>query len=140
MTEARSRNGARTGLIEMSTDECWQRLRDTGVGRIAVMDGSVPDIFPVNYRVHGGELVVRTEAGTKLAAATLMMAVAFEIDEIDEDDRAGWSVVVKGHGREPATLEESMALDELGLDPWVDAPKSRWLVVTPTEVTGRRIP
>jgi nitroimidazol reductase NimA-like FMN-containing flavoprotein (pyridoxamine 5'-phosphate oxidase superfamily) len=140
MVEARSRNGARTGLIEMSADDCWQRLRETRVGRIAVMDGSVPDIFPVNYRVHRDEIVIRTEAGTKLAAATLMMAVAFEIDDIDAEARSGWSVVVKGHGREPTTLEESLALDDLGLDPWVDAPKSRWLVVTPTEVTGRQIP
>lgn len=139
MTEARSRSGAPTGMIEMSTADCWARLRDTDVGRIAVIDGSVPDIFPVNYCVHEGDIVIRTEAGTKLAAATLMTAVAFEIDEIDPATHKGWSVVVKGSGREPEQLEEQLALDDLGLEPWVEAPKSRWLIVTPTEVTGRRI-
>jgi hypothetical protein len=48
--------------------------------------------------------------------------------------------VVKGRGREPTQLDELLALDELGLEPWVEAPKSRWLVITPREVTGRRIP
>lgn len=126
-------------MLELSEADCWQRLRAAGVGRIAVMDGSVPDIFPVNYRVHDGNIVIRTEAGTKLAAATLMGAVAFEIDEFDAGARTGWSVVVKGRGREAERLEEQLALDELQLDPWAEAPKSRWLIVTPTEVTGRRI-
>lgn len=129
----------RTGLVELTLDECWDLLRSTTVGRVAVVDGTMPDVFPVNYRVHGGEIVIRTEAGTKLAAATLMPAVAFEIDEIDPARHAGWSVVVKGRGREPFTLEELMALDDLGLQPWAAAPKSRWLAITPESITGRRV-
>jgi len=129
-----------TGLIELSADECWRLLNASGAGRLAVTVGTTPDVFPVNYRVKDGEIVIRTEAGTKLAAATLMRAVAFEIDEIDHAGHKGWSVVVKGHGREPVALEEIVALEELNIEPWVDVPKTRWLVITPTEVTGRRIP
>lgn len=129
----------RTGLVELTIDECWDLLRSTTVGRVAVIDGTVPDVFPVNYRVHQGEIVIRTEAGTKLAAATLMPAVAFEIDSVDPDRHAGWSVVVKGRGREPYLLEELMALDDLDLEPWAEAPKSRWLAITPETITGRRI-
>ena len=130
----------RTGLIEMTVAECWERLKSASVGRVAVTVGSTPDIFPVNFRVRDGEIVIRTEAGTKLAAATLMTSVAFEIDEIDPGRHTGWSVVVKGRGREPHQLEELMALDELGVEPWVKAPKTRWLAITPHEVTGRRVP
>lgn len=130
----------RTGLIELSTDECWDLLDAHGVGRLAVLVGSIPDIFPVNYRVKDREIVVRTEAGTKLAAAVLMGAVAFEIDGIDEDDKTGWSVVVHGRGREPKALEDVVALEELGLSPWAAAEKSRWLVIAPRSVTGRRLP
>jgi nitroimidazol reductase NimA-like FMN-containing flavoprotein (pyridoxamine 5'-phosphate oxidase superfamily) len=129
-----------SGLVELGEDECWELLRATSVGRVAVTVGTVPDVFPVNYRVHNGEIVIRTEAGTKLAAATLMTAVAFEIDAIDHESRSGWSVVVKGRGREPTHLDELLELDELELDLWVEAPKSRWLAITPDEVTGRRIP
>ena len=129
----------RTGLVELSEPECWELLESTTFGRVAVTVGTTPDVFPVNYRVHNGEIVVRTEAGTKLAASTLMRSVAFEIDAHDESDHTGWSVVAKGHGREPSHLDELLALDDLGMEPWVDAPKTRWLAITPTEITGRRI-
>lgn len=130
---------ARTELVELTDDECWQLLRAGNVGRVAVNVGSAPDIFPVNYVVHAGEIVVHTEAGTKLAAATLMHSVAFEIDAIDGTTRTGWSVVVKGAGREATRLDEILEMEDLGVVPWVTSPKSRWLVITPSQVTGRRI-
>lgn len=130
---------ARTGLQELSEEECFELLRATRIGRLAVAVGTVPDIFPVHYRVHEGEIAIRTEAGSKLAAATMMPEVAFEIDGSDEEGEEGWSVVVHGRGREPVKTEEVLALEELDLDPWVDVPKTRWLVVSPSRVTGRRI-
>jgi len=138
--DERVRTDQRTGLVELSTAECWELLEANGTGRVAVSVGTTPDIFPVSYLVRDGEIVIRTEAGTKLAAATMMTSVAFEIDRFDEDDHRGWSVVVKGRGREPTSLTEVLAFDELDLEPWVDASKSRWLAITPREVTGRRIP
>lgn len=141
MTENdRVRTDQRTGLVELSTAECWSLLEANGTGRVAVTVGTTPDIFPVNYVIRDGEILIRTEAGTKLAAATMMTSVAFEIDRFDEDAHTGWSVVVKGHGREPTTMVELLALDEFDIEPWVDASKSRWLAITPREVTGRRVP
>ena len=134
------RPDSRTGLIELTDEECWKLLHATATGRVAVTVGTTPDIFPVNYRVRDGEIVIRTEAGTKLAAGTMMPAIAFEIDHFDATSRSGWSVVVKGKGREPVSLDEVVALDELDVDPWVDTPKSRWLVISPSSVTGRQVP
>jgi len=139
MHDATTHPDPRTGLTVLSDDECWARLRTHAVGRVAVTVGTTPDIFPVNYCLDGGEIVIRTEAGTKLAAGTMMPAVAFEVDELDAERRRGWSVVVKGHGREPVGVEEVLRLEELELEPWADAPKSRWLIITPTEVTGRSV-
>lgn len=136
----RAETDQRTGLVELSAAECWDLLAANSAGRVAVSVGTTPDIFPVNYVIRDGEIMIRTEAGTKLAAATMMTSVAFEIDRFDEDAHTGWSVVVKGRGREPSTLDELLALDELGIEPWVDASKSRWLAITPREVTGRRVP
>jgi nitroimidazol reductase NimA-like FMN-containing flavoprotein (pyridoxamine 5'-phosphate oxidase superfamily) len=130
----------RTGLLELSPAECWELLAASTVGRLAVAVGSTPDIFPVNYFVRGSDIVIHTEAGTKLAAATMMAAAAFEIDHFDQETRSGWSVVVKGPGREPVHLAELMALEELADAPWVDAKKTRWIVITPDTVTGRRVP
>lgn len=129
----------RTGLTELSQEQCWGLLESASFGRIAVTVGTTPDIFPVNYRIHNGEIVVHTEAGTKLAASTLMGTVAFEIDAHDDTTHTGWSVVVKGHGREPEKLDELLALDDLGIEPWVATPKTRWLAIAPHKITGRRV-
>ncbi len=131
---------ARTGLVELSPAECWELLAASTVGRLAVSVGTTPDIFPVNYFVRDGDIVIHTEAGTKLAAATMMTTAAFEIDHFDHETRKGWSVVVKGSGREPVHLAELMALEELADAPWVDAKKTRWIVITPHTVSGRRVP
>jgi hypothetical protein len=139
MHDSTSNADALTGATVLPDDVCWQYLRSTQVGRVVVTVGTTPDIFPVNYRVRGTDVVIRTEAGTKLAAATLMPMVVFEIDDVDTANQGGWSVVLKGRGREPSGLDEIMSLDELGLAPWADAPKSRWLIITPVEVSGRAV-
>jgi len=131
---------ARTGLVDIPPAECWELLAASNIGRLAVAVGTTPDIFPVNYFVRDGDIVIHTEAGTKLAAATMMATAAFEIDDFDNETRKGWSVVVKGPGREPVHLDELMALEELADAPWVDAKKTRWIVITPDSVTGRRVP
>lgn len=128
-----------TGLNIIPVEVCWSLLEAGVIGRVAVNVGTAPDIFPVNYWVHDGEIAIRTEGGTKLAAGTMMPAIAFEIDEIDPVTETGWSVVVKGHGREPKTLDEVSALQALELRPWAPGPRSRWLLITPTSVSGRRI-
>lgn len=130
----------RTGLETLEEDACWDLLEANTVGRLAVVVGHQPDIFPVNYLVRDRTLVIRTAAGTKLAAAVLGAAVAFEIDAYDEAAKRGWSVVVHGRATEAETLEELLEAELLPLEPWVEAQKDRWITITPQEVTGRRIP
>ena len=87
---------ARTGLEIIDPDECRRLLGTDEVGRLAVIDGGSPAIFPVNYVVDGDSVVFRTATGTKLDAGT-RHPVAFEIDDFDRESRTGWSVVVSGH-------------------------------------------
>ena len=140
MEETETRTDAHTGLAEIDEPDCWELLGSQSVGRLAVAVGSHPDIFPVNYATHEGRIVIRTEAGTKLAAAVLMRAVAFEVDQIDADAHTGWSVVIAGSAREPGTLEEELEMEALDLTPWADVPKTRFIIITPERVTGRRLP
>ncbi|MCC5951874.1 MAG: pyridoxamine 5'-phosphate oxidase family protein [Acidimicrobiia bacterium] len=130
----------RTGLAVLDSERCWELLRSTQIGRLAVAVGHYPDIFPVNYRIWRDKVVIRTEAGTKLAGAVLNGSVAFEIDEIDPEHHSGWSVVVSGRGREPERMEEELALEDLDFELWVGTPKSRWLIIEPETVTGRELP
>ena len=46
--------------------ECWELLATQPVGRVAVIVGHYPVVFPVNYAVDDKTIVYRTGAGTKL--------------------------------------------------------------------------
>jgi nitroimidazol reductase NimA-like FMN-containing flavoprotein (pyridoxamine 5'-phosphate oxidase superfamily) len=130
----------RTGLEILDPATCWDLLARHEIGRLAVLAGRRPDIFPVNYRVFHGDVLIRTAPGTKLAAAVLGGPVAFEIDGVNPEDRSGWSVVVHGTAHEVERMEDLLAAEGSGLESWVDAPKQRWVRVVADEVSGRRIP
>lgn len=125
-------------MIELDTDECWALLRDDEVGRLAVAIANRPDIFPVNYVVDHATVVFRTAEGTKLAAAVLGVAVAFEVDGYDAGSGDAWSVVVKGHADEIEQMYDLFAAHDLPLFPWNASPKHRFVRILPEQVTGRR--
>ena len=125
-------------LTPLDEDECLRRLAAQHLGRLAVVVDGQPLVFPVNYALHGREIVFRTGAGTKLLGAA-GKRVAFEIDGADNMYHDGWSVMVVGSAieeREPARLHE---LDLLPLTPWCPGPKGHWMRVRTAAITGRRI-
>lgn len=134
----------RTGLEILSEAECWELLAGREIGRIATSIANKPDIFPVNYKLDGKDIVIHTIPGTKLAAAVLGPGVAFEIDDfsgsVEEGDHLGWSVVAHGVGREVELVEDVMYVESLGIRPWTTSPKFRWLRITVDDISGRRVP
>jgi nitroimidazol reductase NimA-like FMN-containing flavoprotein (pyridoxamine 5'-phosphate oxidase superfamily) len=125
-------------MTSLEAHQCWTLLRSCEVGRLAVVIANRPDIFPVNFVVDRGTVVFRTAEGTKLAAAVLGRAVAFEVDGYDAGSEEAWSVVVKGPAREVEAMHELFDAVELPLVPWHTGPKHRYVRITPLEVTGRR--
>lgn len=125
-------------MIELTEPECWELLRRTEVGRVAVAIMNHPDIFPVNYVVDHGSVVFRTAEGTKLAASVLGASVAFEIDGYDGAAGQAWSVVVKGAAVEIEQLLGRFDAADLPLFPWHASPKHRFVRIVPETVTGRR--
>jgi nitroimidazol reductase NimA-like FMN-containing flavoprotein (pyridoxamine 5'-phosphate oxidase superfamily) len=126
------------GIAVLDQHECWELLRSADVGRLAVSILERPDIFPVNHVVDRGRIVFRTAAGTKLAAAVLGRAVAFEVDGYDPDAGEAWSVVVKGRARELEAMQDVVDALDLPLFPWSSGPKPRFVRIDPDSVTGRR--
>src|SRR5262245_51473178 len=125
-----------TEVLEVSV--CWQLLREAEVGRLAVSITDHPDIFPINYVVDHGTVVFRTAEGTKLAAAVLGRAVAFEIDGYDPDAGDAWSVVIKGHAHEIERMQDVFDALDLPLFPWHATSKHRFVRIEPADVSGRR--
>lgn len=124
----------------LTEDECWQHIAEAPLGRIAAAAAGEIDIFPVNHAVdsHGADartIVFRTSAGTKLLELTIHEGVAFEVDGYTDTD--AFSVVVKGNAEEFDRRGEVEAAERLGITPWAPEEKTRWVRITPTEVSGR---
>lgn len=131
--------GSRLPTQELSEVECWALVRSRKVGRLAVSISNVPDIFPVNFLTVDQAILIRTDAGLKLAAAVLGSGVAFEVDVVDESTQTGWSVVVHGTASEIEGTEARMEAESLGLEPWIDKPNQRYVKISANKVTGRRV-
>ena len=127
----------RTGMTILEPDACWAKLRSAEVGRLAVSIVDQPDIFPINFVVDHGTVVFRTAEGTKLAAAVLGRAVAFEVDGFAREGDEAWSVVVKGKATELHRMIEIVEGTDLPLFPWLTSPKPRFVRIVPDSITGR---
>lgn len=128
-------------LVEMEEQECRALLAAHHFGRLAVVvDGGRVTIFPVNYVFDGQRVAIRTDPGTKLAAADLSH-VAFEIDEVDGESRTGWSVVVQGPAFDVTESidEVSDLVRDLPVEPWAPGAKAHWLRIEGRTITGRRL-
>ncbi len=126
-------------LETLSTQECWRRLEDHLIGRLAYSDHDGPAIVPVNYVVHEGAVWVRTGSWTQAAVQAPGKAVAFEIDGLDEAHQRGWSVLVRGLAEHVLVHDPRVAaLPERSL-PWAAGPRRMILRIAPTEVTGHRL-
>jgi uncharacterized protein len=124
---------------ELTRAECFELLADEHVGRVAVTDDRGPVVFPVNFVLDRHTVVFRTEAGTKLHAASLGSRVCFEVDGTDAATCTGWSVVVRGEITEVTDRAELARLRELPLRAWGPGARNRYVRILPAALTGRRI-
>lgn len=122
-------------ILVLDEEQCWRLLENTQHGRLVLVVGGEPDIFPVNYALEGRGLVFRTAPGTKLAKATVNDHVLFETDGILSDE--AWSVIVRGTAEQLETSAEIAEAEALNLQPWVPTVKDHYVRITPTEVSGR---
>ena len=126
-------------LEHLSRDECLRLMGSVPVGRIVYTRQALPAVELVNFALDNGDIVIRTDAGGKLAAATRGAVVAFEADSVDIDTHSGWSVTVVGYSRAVVDPEEVRHLEQLDLVPWAPGERDHFIRISPTIMTGRRI-
>jgi nitroimidazol reductase NimA-like FMN-containing flavoprotein (pyridoxamine 5'-phosphate oxidase superfamily) len=119
--------------------ECLRLLRTAMVGRIVFTESALPAIHPVNFTLDGGNVIIRTSGGGKLAAAVNGAVVAFEADDIDTVTRTGWSVVVVGHASLIRDIDQLVALAGPDSRPWVRGRTDHVIRIKAERITGRRI-
>ena len=126
-------------LEQLSRGECLRLMGSVPVGRIVYTRQALPAVELVNFALDGGGIVIRTDAGGKLAAATRGAVVAFEADSVDAAGHAGWSVTVVGHATAVTDREEIARLEQLPLTPWAPGNRDHFIRISPAIVNGRRI-
>ena len=124
-------------LKEIDRPGCLELLASGQIGRVVYTEAAMPAAHPVNYLLDGEEVVFRTGAGAKLAAASRGVVVGFQADEIDVERRSGWSVLAVGEAYEildPARLSE--LADRLPT-PWASDRTGHCISIPLQRLTGR---
>ncbi len=128
-------------LTVLPSDECYRLLRSRQIGRLGVIAEHHPLIFPVTYGMDGCVVVFRTRPGLKLDSLE-HANVTFQVDDIDERTRSGWSVLVRGQAEEVGDDHSHLIVQrthEAGVVPWAPGDGFRWIRVIPHGISGRRI-
>jgi len=97
-------------------------------------------ILPVTYVFRSGLLYFRTSPQGILSELVRPTDVAFEVDDLDQDRRSGWSVVVGGQARAvaaPAEISELLATDTLV--PWAPGGRTLLIQIKPSRIRGRTL-
>ncbi|GAA3248144.1 glycosyl hydrolase family 65 protein [Nonomuraea helvata] len=131
-------------LEELGREECLRLIAPGGIGRVAFYGSYGPTVLPVNYTMHHGAIVFRTASGgpmdrdLRTGLEGVDIKIAFEIDQIDETNREGWSVLVRGPCHHVAPDEMGEVAD-VGVTPWAGGERHLYIRIVPHQITGRRI-
>lgn len=127
-------------LDQLSPAQALGLLASVPYGRIVFTANALPAVRPVNHIVDGGNIIIRSDLGSKVSRLTgrTGMVVAYEADEIDPLHRLGWSVVVTGFAR-PVTDPADIARYERSLVPWIDRSMDTVISIRPEIVSGFRL-
>jgi uncharacterized protein len=122
---------------ELAEAECLQLLDSRQVGRVAYNDAEGPVVMPVNYTVADGMILFRVAPYSQLADRLRDGPASFQVDHVDEEARAGWSVLVRGH----AARAKGWELPELDdrPTPWAAGDRNLHVRLSPHHITGVRL-
>jgi nitroimidazol reductase NimA-like FMN-containing flavoprotein (pyridoxamine 5'-phosphate oxidase superfamily) len=146
MSEGTSGNANVSPVLErLDEAECLRLISPGGIGRLAFTGRYGLTVLPVNYKLHDGAIVFRTAQDSptgedlRTGIAHAEYQVAFEIDQIDPQNRDGWSVLIHGPAHHMSSDAERAAVLESGVEPWPGGVREHVIRITPRTVTGRRL-
>jgi len=128
-----------SALEQLSKDECLQLMASVSVGRIIYTRRALPAVELVNFAFDHGDIIIRTEGGGKLAAATQHSVVAFEVDRLDAAQQTGWSVTAIGQSQEVTDSGDLARLQAMGLSSWAAGARDHFIRISPEILNGRRL-
>jgi len=121
-------------LRDMPRKECFELLESRQVGRVVFIDPDGPLALPVNYVIQDESVLIATSHTNSLSSHVVDRQVAFEVDEIDEFNETGWSVLVRGKA---TVLTGELAYVVQEPNPWAEGDRSLMIRISPSHVSGR---
>ena len=124
-------------IDHLTSEEAWDVVRTSQVGRIATQHANAPEIHPVTYVVHDEQIYFRTGVASRLLLDTEDQLVAFEVSWQMMQHIS--STVIRGA---VVVVSEADKVNELDAMPYLDfAPQQEyvWMRIAPNEVRGRRL-
>jgi uncharacterized protein len=104
-----SDDGPERHFDAIGRQQCLDLIDSHHLGRIAWQAADLPQILPITYAMHQGSVYFRTLPNGLLAELAQPTSVALEVDELDQQTRSGWSIVMHGHSSvvsEPGELAD----------------------------------
>lgn len=83
-------------LREISKTECLELLASHRVGRVAYCDDLGPVVLPVHYALDQDTILIQISSQSTLARHLRAAPASFQIDDFDDFNQTGWSVLVRG--------------------------------------------
>lgn len=124
-------------LKEIDKAECLELLTSHKVGRVAYCDDLGPVVLPVNYVTDHDTVLIQISPHSTLAAHLRSAPASFEIDDFDDYNQSGWSVLVRGN----AAYVDNADLPDTDDRPvaWAEGPRTFHVRITPHDISGRRL-
>ncbi|NUR59543.1 MAG: pyridoxamine 5'-phosphate oxidase family protein [Catenulispora sp.] len=130
--------GSDTAIEYLDQDEALALVATASVGRVVYSRYAMPAVHLVNFKLDGPDVIFKTRKGAKFGAAVADTVIAFEVDQVDDATRSGWTVTLTGRSSLVTSPAEKARLAGLGIDPWL--PDREYFIRVRTQViTGRRI-
>ena len=127
-------------LVPLSREECLEAVAQRPVGRVAYQDPDGPVVIPVNYVLDGDDVLFRIRSWSEMARG-LRGAVSFQVDDLDEFHRSGWSVLLRGS---VFFVDHDGGLSRAGdetprPEPWAEGNRELLVRLSPDHISGRRL-
>lgn len=128
------------GLLEvLDRDTCLELARTVDVGRMAWAEADAPvQVLPVNFAFDGDDVIIRTGFGTLLEAVRAGRRLTFQVDDLEQAVRGGWTVLITGMAEVVEPGHDAERLGEL-VRPWAPGPRPVVVRLRAEETSGRRI-
>lgn len=127
------------GMEAIDPHECLALLKASTIGRLGFTSRLLPTVLPVNFVVDGDSVVLCTESGSVLSAAIAHDVACLEIDDHDDVNHEGWSVLGVGRLSEIDEVDELERVRRLPLQPWRPLQDPHFVRLPLELLSGRRL-